>query len=96
MLLEHQFPVSILTRSPLCIRDVDLFKQFAELEIGLSIGTDSETVMCAFEPHSPSIASRIEVLKTLSSEGLSTYAFIGPILPMHPEHLVNMLERTVN
>lgn len=95
-LLEVQFPVSILTRSPLCLRDIDLFKSFKEIEIGFSIGTDSETVMRAFEPHSPAIKARIAALHALHAEGLRTYAFIGPILPMHPDRLVERLSGAVD
>jgi len=36
-LLDHQFSVNILTRSPLCLRDIDLFKQFKDIEVGFSI-----------------------------------------------------------
>jgi DNA repair photolyase len=90
-LLERQFPINILTRSPLCVRDVDLFKKFEDLAIGLSVTTNREDIRKIFEPHSPSIRSRIEALKTLHESGISTYAFIGPMLPMDPERLSEML-----
>jgi len=95
-LLEVQFPVDILTRSPLCLRDIDLFKQFKEIDAGLSIGTDDEKVKRAFEPHSPSIASRIEALRTLHQAGVPTYAFIGPMLPLDPRSLGAILDGAVD
>jgi DNA repair photolyase len=94
-LLEHQFSVSILTRSPLCLRDIDLFKQFKNIEVGFSITTHDETVKKIFEPHSPPIRSRIEALKKLREQNIRTYAFVGPMLPLDPKSLVTMLEGLV-
>jgi DNA repair photolyase len=90
-LLERQFPVNILTRSPLCVRDVDLFRKFEDISVGLSVTTDSEKIKKAFEPNSPSIKARIKALQTLHEEGVRTYTFIGPMLPLDPTRLYEML-----
>jgi len=95
-LLERQFPINILTRSSLVIRDVDLFRQFEDISVGLSVTTDREEIKRIFEPNSPSIKSRIEALKALHEKGVSTYAFIGPMLPLNPENLFNMLAGIVD
>jgi len=87
VLLPHQFSVDILTKSPLVLRDLDLLKQFKELEVGITITTDDDEIRKIFEPHAPPIEARIQALKTLSKAGLKTYAFIGPLLPMDPEAL---------
>jgi len=94
-LLEVQFPVNILTRSPLSLRDLDLFKRFDKVRVGFSIGTHDEAVKRVFEPRSPSIRSRIEALRTLRQEGITTYAFVGPMLPLDPNQLVDMLDGLV-
>lgn len=94
--LEKQFPVNVLTRSPLCLRDIYLFRQFKEIRVGLSVTTHDETMRKIFEPHSPSIPSRINALEALHKEGVRTYAFIGPILPLKPALLVKMLEGLVD
>ncbi len=90
-LLDRQFSVNILTRSPLCLRDIDLFRQFKRIEVGLSITTHDEEMKKIFEPHSPSIQSRIKALGILRKEKIATYAFIGPLLPLDPLKLVAML-----
>jgi len=95
-LLDNQFSVNILTRSPLCLRDIDLFKKFERIEVGFSITTHDEEIKKIFEPHSPSIHSRIEALRTLHREKIGTYAFIGPMLPLDPMQLVTMLDGTVD
>ena len=95
-LLERQFPVHLLTRSPLCLRDMDLFKHFEEIEVGLSITTDDEKTKRLFEPRSPTIQSRIDALGTLHKAGISTYAFIGPLLPLDPAILFDKLKDVVD
>jgi len=95
-LLDQQFSVSILTRSPLCLRDIDLFKQFRNIEVGLSITTQDDNIKKIFEPYSPSIQSRVKALQTLRQEKLGTYAFIGPMLPLDPKPLVKMLDGLVD
>ena len=87
VLLQHQFPVDILTKSPLVLRDMDLIKKFKDIEVGLTITTDNEEVRKVFEPHAPSVVARINALKTLHEHGIKTYAFLGPVLPMNPEAL---------
>ncbi len=91
ILLEQQMPVQILTRSPLCARDIDLFRGFHDIEVGLSITTDNEDTRQLFEPNSPSIASRIAALRKIHDGGVKTYAFIGPILPLNPEHIIDII-----
>ena len=90
-LLEHQFPVNILTRSPLCLRDLDLFREFQAIRVGFSIGTHDEGIKRVLEPHTPSIPSRIEALRRLREAGIQTYAFVGPMLPLDPEKVVSLL-----
>ncbi len=90
-LLEKQFPVNVLTRSSLCLRDIDLFEQFERIEVGMTVSTHDETMRKLFEPHSPSISSRVKALETLHQAGIRTYAFIGPMLPLKPVPLVKLL-----
>ncbi len=81
ILLQHDFPVSVLTKSNLVVRDLDLFKQFSKCEVGLTITTTDREIARNFEPHSSTPSQRIETLETLHRSGITTYAFIGPILP---------------
>ncbi len=90
-LLDHQYQVNLLTRSPLCLRDMDLFKRFKNIEVGLSITTHDEKTRKIFEPHSPPLDSRLKALRVLHNENIRTYAFIGPMLPLDPKALVRML-----
>jgi DNA repair photolyase len=90
-LFGSQLSVNTLTRSPLAVRDIDLFKKLHDIKIGFSITTDSEETKKLFEPNSPSIISRVEALRKIHDAGISTYVFIGPILPLEPRKIVDMI-----
>jgi DNA repair photolyase len=87
VLRVRHFPVNILTKSPLVLRDLDLLKTFDNLSVGITITTDNDAMRKVFEPGAPPVKARIEALEALHKNGISTYAFIGPVLPMDPEVL---------
>jgi DNA repair photolyase len=84
-LLPYQISVDILTKSPLVLRDIDIMKNFKDIEVGVTITTSDEGIRKLFEPHTPSIEARVHALQKLHLSGLRTYVFIGPVLPMNPE-----------
>jgi DNA repair photolyase len=90
------FSVDILTKSPLVLRDLDLLRKFKEIEVGLTITTDDEEMRRVFEPHAPPIEARIQALRRLYEEGIKTYAFIGPLLPLNPERLSGKIRGSVH
>ncbi len=91
ILAEFGWNVSILTRSPLIIRDLDLLKSMPGVSVGLSIPTDDDQVRCVLEPHAPPIPARIATLKRLHEAGLSPWVFIAPMLPLHPARLYELI-----
>ncbi|ADT83787.1 SPL family radical SAM protein [Thermococcus barophilus] len=73
--------LSILTKSPLVTRDVDIFRQFKNIEVGLTVNSFEGKEKKLFEPLTPIQRARINALKLLHEEGIKTYAFISPIIP---------------
>ena len=65
-LKDTALEVYLLTRSPLCLRDMDLFRDFPSLEVGLTVSTDKEEMRRLFEPFAPPIRSRVDALKSPS------------------------------
>src|SRR5574341_781086 len=90
--IDTDFEISILTRSPLVTRDIDIFKKLKNVEVGLSIPTDREDIRKIFEPNATPISARIKALGKLKEEGINTYAFIAPLLPLNPENLAKFLD----
>lgn len=93
VLCEHRFPVDILTKSPLVVRDLDVIRQFEHIDVGITITTDDDRMRKIFEPHAPTVGARIETLRKLREQGVRTYVFIGPVLPMDPERLAESVRR---
>jgi DNA repair photolyase len=80
-LLLDGFAISILTKSDLVLRDLDLLKRLTKISVGFSIAMTNETACQLFEPRCSPIQKRLDALKTLRDAGIKTYAFISPILP---------------
>ncbi len=91
LLVQSDLKISVLTKSDLVTRDIDLFRKAGDLEVGLTITTDREPMRELFEPGAVAIKVRIEALEALQSSGIATYAFVGPILPMDPLKLAEMI-----
>ena len=68
ILSPFPFPVSILTQSKLVTRDIDLFKKFKNIEVGMSFITMDEKATRIFQPMAALPKQRVETLKKLHQE----------------------------
>ena len=84
ILLDREARLVVQTRSPLALRDLDLFRKFgqARLCINFSITTDSEAIRRQFEPKCPPIAARLAATRNLSAAGVRTAVTMTPLLPL--------------
>jgi DNA repair photolyase len=92
VLSRSQFSVNIQTKSKLVLRDLDIFCDFEQIEVGFTIITDREEVVKVFEPGGSPVEERFMALARIHKSGIRTFAFIGPVLPGNPEVLVARLE----
>ena len=76
-----QFPTTVLTKSALVLRDLDLLREVGHIEVALTVTTLDEEVRRAFEPHASPISERLTALARLHDAGIRTWAFFGPVLP---------------
>jgi DNA repair photolyase len=77
-------PCSILTKSPLLLRDKDLLLEIAErtqVSACLSVPTLEETAWRATEPHTPHPRARLEAVAELNRIGIPTGILIAPLMP---------------
>jgi DNA repair photolyase len=81
LLVRNNWPITIQTKSPLVLRDLDLIRKARQIEVGLSITTLDEGIRRWFEPGAPPVRERITALKELHQAGVSTFAMIAPLLP---------------
>jgi DNA repair photolyase len=81
ILVEHGWPITIQTKSPLVLRDLAVLHKSADSEVGFTITTADEKVRRIFEPGAPPVAKRVEALGILHAEGIRTFVMIAPLLP---------------
>ncbi len=91
-------PCSILTKSPLLLRDIELMKEIArvtEIHANLSIPTLDPKAWRATEPHTPHPRARLEAVAELNRAGIPTGVLIAPLMPGindAPEQVEPLLE----
>jgi DNA repair photolyase len=91
-------PCSILTKSPLLLRDIELMKEIAavtQIHANLSIPTLDAKAWRASEPHTPHPKARLEAVAELNLAGIPTGVLIAPLMPGindAPEQLEALLE----
>jgi DNA repair photolyase len=77
-------PCSILTKSPLLLRDSDLLLEIAaraQVNACLSVPTLDEMAWRATEPHTPHPRARLEAVAELNRIGIPTGVLIAPLMP---------------
>jgi DNA repair photolyase len=77
-------PFSILTKSTLILRDLDLLREAAahtDVRANLSIGTLDEQVWRTTEPGTPHPHRRIEAVARLNQAGIACGVLVAPVLP---------------
>ena len=73
--------VSILTKSKFVVRDIDLFKKFHDLEVGISLSSLDENFSKLVEKGASRPLERLDALKEIHENGIKTYTFISPFFP---------------
>ncbi len=86
----------IQTRSPLVLRDAGLLAQIPNAWASITLTTDDDGVRRLFEPNSPSVSRRWEMLRALRAAGVRTQAALAPLLPCNPQTFAEWLEPHVD
>jgi DNA repair photolyase len=96
IILRFHFPMNLLTRSPLILRDLDILKKIGEIAIlppdledkmdtgvvlSFSFSTTDEYLASIFEPAAPPPSERLEAMKKCKEQGFRVGAIFMPILP---------------
>jgi DNA repair photolyase len=95
---DFRNPCSVLTKSPLLLRDLPLLKEIAEVapvSANLSVPTLDEKAWRATEPHTPNPRARLEAVAELNRAGIPTGVLVAPLMPGindAPEQVEEILE----
>ncbi|MBV9329585.1 MAG: radical SAM protein [Chloroflexi bacterium] len=84
LMCEHANPMSMLTKSPLVVRDVDLLADLAHIasaEVFFSITTVDLDLWRTVEPGTANPFNRLRAMRTLREAGVTAGVMMAPILP---------------
>ena len=80
---KYQPRLVIQTRSPLVVRDLDILSKFENIQINMTVTTDSDEVRQAFEPSCPNNRVRLAAIQRVHEFGLPTCITLTPLLPVN-------------
>jgi DNA repair photolyase len=81
LLLEKGFSASILTKSDLVLRDLDLLQKMDEATVSASVAFNDNRTRRLFEANTKDNEKRIEALRQLKGAGVRTGALLCPVIP---------------
>ncbi len=94
-LSHRQVRLVVQTRSPLVVRDIDVFAQFEHVRINMTITTDDRTVQNAFEPNCPTNSRRLAAIAKVHAAGIPCSITMTPLLPISdPQSFAQRLQAT--
>lgn len=102
LVYKYGFGITLLTKSDLILRDLDLIKKINEktkcvVQMTLTASTDSISKL--IEPNVSPVSKRIEALKIFSENNIPTIVWLGPILPFildNEENICSLLDMMIN
>ncbi len=98
VLARRQHPCSIVTKSSLVERDIDLLAPMAEqglVRIFVSITTLDKRLMQKMEPRASSPQSRLQTLARLTEAGIPTGVMFAPVIPaINDSEMESVLEQS--
>ena len=93
LVLRYRFPVHIITKSDLALRDLDLLKEIAKIyaAVSFTITTADDALAAKLEPGAPSPSRRYQAIKTLSGQGIYAGITLMPVLPFIEDNEANIM-----
>jgi DNA repair photolyase len=89
VLARCRHPVSIVTKSALIVRDIDLLADLAKdrlVSVMLSITSLDNDIKRTLEPRAASPQARLRVMQQLSQAGIPVGVLVAPVIPAITDH----------
>lgn len=99
VMLKWKHPTGIITKNALLLRDLDILKEMAQLNIisvNVSITSLSEATRRLLEPRTASIKQRLKAVQVLSENGIPVRVMMAPIIPSLNSHEILPLVKKVS
>lgn len=98
VMLKWKHPTGIITKNSLILRDLDILKEMAKLniiQVNISITSLSEDTRRLLEPRTASIKQRLKTVEILSKNGIPVRVMMAPIIPSLNSHEILPLVKKV-
>lgn len=85
VLARHRHPLSIITKSAMVVRDLDLLARMAKdrlVHVFVSITTLSNELKRTLEPRTASPAARLRTIRKLADAGIPVGVMVAPVIPV--------------
>ena len=93
LFIEHAFPVHVLTKSKLVIRDVDLLAQIGQdtqALVSFTITTCDDALGKKLEPGAALVSERLTAMQFLAERGIKVGVLLMPVLPFIEDNWENI------
>lgn len=94
IMLEYRHPVSLITKSSLILRDLDLLQALAAEQlcsVRVSLTSLDNTIKASLEPRAAGPAARLRVIRELKSAGVPVGILMAPVIPFINDHEIEAL-----
>ncbi|HEX7036110.1 MAG TPA: PA0069 family radical SAM protein [Pseudomonadales bacterium] len=94
VLLEHNHPVTIVTKGQLILRDLDLLSELARrglASVAVSLTTLDNELKTRLEPRAAGPAARLRMIRELSDAGVPTGVMVAPVIPFLNDHEIEAM-----
>jgi len=98
LIYEFGFPASILTKSTLVLRDIDIIKRINDRNraiVSFSLSSADDDISAVFEPGVPPPSQRLKAIETLTVEGITCGMFLMPTIPYITD-TAEVMEQTIS
>ena len=89
VLNKANHPVSIVTKSAMILRDLDILREMASknlVRVGISVTTLDRKLARTMEPRAATPPRRLETIRTLAEAGVQTAVMAAPLIPALNDH----------
>ncbi len=92
VIVQHQFPVHIITKSDLVLRDINLLREINQVyaAVSFTITTADDGLSKKLEPGAPPSSARFKAMRVLADAGIRTGITMMPILPFIEDTVKNI------
>ena len=99
VIAENRFPVHVLTKSDLVLRDTDTLAEISAVfaTVSFTVTTAADALARKLEPGAPAPSRRFAAMRALADRGIHTGVLLMPLLPFiqdNPENILAIVENT--